>query len=484
MTKINIQGSAGGGGGGGVTAVAVAAGTTGSDVNVTGSPITSSGTITVNIPIASAVNTGKLSSSDWAAFNGKQDFLVSTVNIKTINGNDILGGGDLVVGGGTVSSVAVAAGTTGSDVNITGSPITGSGTITVNIPIASAVNTGKLSSTDWAAFNGKQNALILTTTGTTGAATLIGDTLNIPQYPSGTVTSVAVASGTIGSDVNVTGSPITGSGTITVNIPVASAANTGKLSSTDWSAFNAKQDTIILTTTGSSGAATFVGDTLNIPQYDTAPGGANGELQYANGGTFGGALNVVWDDVLNFLGVGIATPGHKLEVYDVANQCIALFEGGQVGAGIAFMDISTVDDTQVGVGAFDNLLCLRGGGNVAGTIQVGNDYATFRGNKLINFVPEIQANTVSFTIDSTNQDNYCGAVAEITGAITVTIDDSVRDGFSVSIIQMDANNTTFAASGGSLTLRNRQGHTQTNGQWATVTLFKNGNNLILAGDTA
>jgi hypothetical protein len=126
---------------------------------------------------------------------------------------------------------------------------------------------------------------------------------------------------------------------------------------------------------------------------------------------------------------------------------------------------------------------LRGGGNVAGTIQIGNDYATFRGNKLINFVPEIQGNTVSFTIDSTNQDNYCGAVAEITGAITVTIDDSVRDGFSVSIIQMDANNTTFAASGGTLTLRNRQGHTQTNGQWATVTLFKNGNNLILAGDT-
>jgi hypothetical protein len=399
MTKINIQGSAGGGGGGGVTAVAVAAGTTGSDVNVTGSPITSSGTITVNIPIASAVNTGKLSSSDWAAFNGKQDFLVSTVNIKTINGNDILGGGNLIIGGGTV-------------------------------------------------------------------------------------TSVAVASGTSGSDVNVTGSPITGSGTITVNIPVASAANTGKLSSSDWAAFNAKQDTIILTTSGSSGAATFVGDTLNIPQYETTAGGANGELQYANGTSFGGALNVVWDDIQNFLGVGIATPGHKLEVYDVANQCIALFEGGQVGAGIAFMDISTVDDTQVGVGAFDNLLCLRGGGNVAGTIQIGNDYATFRGNKLINFVPEIQANTVSFTIDSTNQDNYCGAVAEITGAITVTIDDSVRDGFSVSIIQIDANNTTFAASGGSLTLRNRQGHTQTNGQWATVTLFKNGNNLILAGDTA
>jgi hypothetical protein len=300
----------------------------------------------------------------------------------------------------------------------------------------------------------------------------------------GGVTAVAVAAGTTGSDVNVTGSPITSSGTITVNIPIASAVNTGKLSSTDWAAFSGKQNALILTTAGSTGAATLIGDTLNIPQYDATPGGANGELQYANGGAFGGALNVVWDDIQNFLGVGIATPTKKLHVVDVANQCIALFKGGLVGAGIAFMDISTVDDTQVGVGAFNNLLCLRGGGNVAGTVQIGDDFANFRGNQLTNFIPSIDTDSIGVTIDSTNQDSYCATVLEATGAITITIDDSVRDGFSISVIQMDANNTTFAASGGTLTLRNRQGHTQTNGQWATVTLFKNGNNLILAGDTA
>jgi hypothetical protein len=324
----------------------------------------------------------------------------------------------------------------------------------------------------------------LTTSGTSGAATLIGGVLNVPTYPDGTVTSVGLTIGTSGSDVNATGSPITGAGSITINIPIASAANTGKLSAADWIAFNGKQAALSLTTSGTSGAATLVGTTLNIPQYETTAGGSNGELQYANGSTFGGALNVVWDDIQNFLGVGIATPGHKLEVYDVANQCIALFEGGQVGAGIAFMDISTVDDTQVGVGAFDNLLCLRGGGNVAGTIQIGDDFANFRGNQLTNFIPSIDTDSIGVTIDSTNEDSYCATVLEATGAITITIDDSVRDGFSISVIQMDANNTTFAASGGSLTLQNRQGHTQTNGQWATVTLFKNGNNLILAGDTA
>ena len=267
----------------------------------------------------------------------------------------------------------------------------------------------------------------LTTTGTSGAATLIGGVLNVPQY----------------------------------------------------------QAAISLTTTGSSGAATLIGSTLNIPQYATSAGGSNGEIQYNNGGggAFGGALDFVWDDINNFLGVGIATPIKKIHVVDVANQCVGLFKSGQVGSVIAFMDISTLDADQVGVGAFDNFLCLRGGGNVAGTIQIGNDFADFRGNQLTNFIPSIFTDAIGVTIDSTNENSYCATVLEVTGAITVTIDDSVRDGFNISIIQMDANNCTFAASGGSLTLQNRQGHTQTNGQWATVTLFKNGANLILAGDT-
>ena len=267
----------------------------------------------------------------------------------------------------------------------------------------------------------------LTTTGTSGAATLIGGVLNVPQY----------------------------------------------------------QAAISLTTTGSSGAATLIGSTLNIPQYATLAGGSNGEIQYNNGGggAFGGALDFVWDDINNFLGVGIATPIKKIHVVDVANQCVGLFKSGQVGSVIAFMDISTLDADQVGVGAFDNFLCLRGGGNVAGTIQIGNDFADFRGNQLTNFIPSIFTDAIGVTIDSTNENSYCATVLEVTGAITVTIDDSVRDGFNISIIQMDANNCTFAASGGSLTLQNRQGHTQTNGQWATVTLFKNGANLILAGDT-
>lgn len=49
---------------------------------------------------------------------------------------------------------------------------------------ASSTADGYLSSTDWSTFNSKQNAITLTTTGTNGVATLIGNTLNIPTYES------------------------------------------------------------------------------------------------------------------------------------------------------------------------------------------------------------------------------------------------------------------------------------------------------------
>jgi hypothetical protein len=54
-----------------------------------------------------------------------------------------------------------------------------------------------LSSTDWTTFNNKQNALTLTTSGTSGAATLVGATLNIPVYQS-VLTNPVTGTGTAG----------------------------------------------------------------------------------------------------------------------------------------------------------------------------------------------------------------------------------------------------------------------------------------------
>ena len=189
-----------------VKSVAVDTDELGTDVSVSGSPITDVGTITISIPESSATNTGKLTSTDWTTFNSKTDCV------------------------GTVTSVGAVTGTTGNDFNVTGSPITGSGDITFNLPTASSTNRGALSSADWTTFNSKTDC-------------------------TGTVTSVAVDTDELGTDVSVSGSPITDVGTITISIPESSATNTGKLTSTDWTTFNSKTDCVgtITGVTGTSG---------------------------------------------------------------------------------------------------------------------------------------------------------------------------------------------------------------------------------------
>jgi hypothetical protein len=70
--------------------------------------------------------------------------------------------------------------------------------------------------------------------------------------------------------LNVTGTaPIVSSGGTTpaISITQATGAINGYLSSSDWLIFDSKQDAITLTTSGSSGASTFITNTLNVPTY-------------------------------------------------------------------------------------------------------------------------------------------------------------------------------------------------------------------------
>lgn len=107
----------------------------------------------------------------------------------------------------------------------------------------------------------------LTTTGSTGPATMSGGVLNIPQYVGtggGTVTTVSVASsnGFAGTVANPTSTPaITLSTSITGVLKGNGTAISAASAGTDY------QAPLSLTTSGTSGAATLVSNTLNVPQY-------------------------------------------------------------------------------------------------------------------------------------------------------------------------------------------------------------------------
>ena len=103
-------------------------------------------------------------------------------SISTLSGSDFrtaIGAGTSSTNG-TLTSVGIIAGTSGTDVNISGTPITTTGNMTLNIPTASASSRGVLSSTDWTIFNNKQSALTnpITGTGTSGY---------IPKFTSGSL---------------------------------------------------------------------------------------------------------------------------------------------------------------------------------------------------------------------------------------------------------------------------------------------------------
>jgi len=113
-----------------------------------------------------------------------------------------------IPGEGTVTSVAQTH--AGNAFTVTGSPITAQGTlaITLNGDSSEYINgAGNLTT-----FPTIPTAITLTTNGTSGASTLVGGVLNIPNYTSSEAGVTSIIAGT-----NVTISPVGGTGAVTIN---------------------------------------------------------------------------------------------------------------------------------------------------------------------------------------------------------------------------------------------------------------------------
>ena len=158
---------------------------------------------------------------------------------------------------GTVTSVAATAGT---GISVTGSPITTSGTLNIT-------NTAP-----------DQTVAIASGTGISVSGTYPNFTVtNTSPSSGGTVTSVAALTlGTTGTDLSSTVANGTTTPVITLQVPTASATNRGALSAADWTTFNAKAAPFTYTSTyipfgqgtttpNQSANLTFDGTSLTAP---------------------------------------------------------------------------------------------------------------------------------------------------------------------------------------------------------------------------
>ena len=210
----------------------------------------------------------------------------------TLRATSGAGGGG---GSGTVTTVSVASanGLAGTVSNPTTSPaITLSTTVTGVLKGDGTTVSAATANTDYltppsgsallkagsggalanaAAGTDYQAPISLTTVGTSGAATFASNVLNIPNYAAGagtgTVTSASVvsANGFGGTVATATTTPVI---TLTTSISGMLKGSGGALAAA--TANTDFQSPISLTTVGSTGAATFASNVLNIPNYSVA----------------------------------------------------------------------------------------------------------------------------------------------------------------------------------------------------------------------
>ena len=267
---------------------------------------------------------------------------------------------------GTVTSVALSAGTSGTDVSVNGSPVTSSGTLTLNIPTASATNRGALSSTDWTTFNNKESAI------TAGTNT---------QYYRGdktfqTLNTTAVTEGT--------------------NLYYTDARARGAIS---------------LTTSGSSGASTYSSGTLNIPTYTfngLSPMTTLGDIIY--GGASGAATRLA--------GNTTTTKKFLSQTGDGTNSAAPSWSA------ITASDIPTLNQNSTGsAGSVTNAVTFNtSGGAAAGTSYNGStartiDYSSVGASPLAG---SSSITTVGTITSGTWSGTTIGVAYGGTGATTLT----------------------------------------------------------------
>jgi hypothetical protein len=195
----------------------------------------------------------------------------------------------------------------------------------VNKPVSTATQT---------ALNAKQNTLSLTTTGSSGAATLVGSTLNIPQYSGGGGMTNPMT--TVGDLIQGTtaGAPVRLASVATGNALISGGVGTAS----SW---------------GKIGLTTHVSGTLGVGNggTGTATSFTTGTVHFtgASGVYSQDATNFVWDNTNKNLRIGpsstLITTENRLSVIGDANDYHGIFVQNKNAGTTASTDIVVANDT-------------------------------------------------------------------------------------------------------------------------------------------
>lgn len=438
--------SFGGGGGGalaslnGLTASiqSFTIGNSGTNFNIS----SSGSTHTFNIPTASGVNRGLLSSSDWLIFNNKQPALGFTPE-NIANKNTTSGYAGLSSGKLTLSQLQEVASITDLTDYIN---VSGTGTTAIKVTLTNIQTNDCLlwDGSDWI------NSATCGSGGGGGITNLNGLT----------ALSQTFATGSSGTDFTISSS----SSTHTFNLPSASVSNRGLLLAADWATFNNKQSALGFT-----------------PENSTNKNATNGYAGLSSGKI---ALNQISEvlgiaDLSDFTGKsGSGTTAIGATITSpTANQCL-LYDGSKwINSSSCSGDmILSLAQTVTGAKTFSAGKLIIGTNSGAPTIVANSLYRDTSDNKLYigrndgSAWDEIFEAGVSGPISTVNGGNgIIGIGSNVTSAATISV--------TGKIFHVTGTTTITSVSGSGI-----QSGTQITIIFDGILTFTDGSNLKLAGN--
>jgi hypothetical protein len=427
--------------GGTVTSVGLSAPT---GFSVTGSPVTTSGTLALSFASGYSLPT-IIKQSNWDdAYTWVAAFPTQTGNsgkFLTTDGSTLSWAANPL---GTVTSVAM---TVPTGLSISGSPITTSGTLAVTlasgyvIPTQTTLDgkvpyTGATTNLDMGANGLYANNLTIRKISTSATIDFPNTgTMNDPGYikhtesPDNTaVMSFSVGDNDATNDYFVFGNTssgfverfkITANGIVTIGTWQGNAIADSYISSA--ATWNAKQNAITLTTTGTSGAATFVSNTLNIPNYGSALSSylplTGGTLTGPLGGT-SATFSVNQNSTITNSFINTNTTNNSSRTILNVTAGNATLQIQAIHSDNIYITPSTATDTYLG---YNSILRLLANGNAtfSGNVAIGSSSApsyTLDVSGTGRFTTTLNVGTTAFV----NTDIFIGDTTSGDGRLFIT----------------------------------------------------------------